>query len=72
MFYCNRFCSEEDLLDDKEMTSDSTKQRIIKILAHELAHQWFGDYVTLDWWSNLWLNEGFATYFEYYIPDQVR
>lgn len=53
------------------MTSNSHKQRIISMLTHELAHHWFGDYVTLDWWSDVWLNEGLATYFEYYISDQV-
>lgn len=62
---------EEDLLDEKEITSNSKKQDIISIIAHELAHHWFGDYVTLGWWSDLWINEGFATYFEYYITDQL-
>lgn len=60
-----------DLLDEGGTTSNSAKQRIITAIAHELSHQWFGDYVTLDWWSDTWLNEGFATYFQYYIPDQV-
>lgn len=60
-----------DLLDEGNKTSAEDKQNIIAVMAHELAHQWFGDYVTLDWWSNAWLNEGFATYFEYHIPDMV-
>lgn len=47
------------------------KQAIISTIAHELTHHWFGDYVTLDWWSNTWLNEGFAAYFQYHIPDMV-
>uniref|UniRef100_A0A6P7FZ16 Aminopeptidase N-like n=1 Tax=Diabrotica virgifera virgifera TaxID=50390 RepID=A0A6P7FZ16_DIAVI len=63
--------TELDLLDDGKRTRRDTYQNIIHVMAHEIAHQWFGNYVTLDWWSNLWINEGFATYFSYIITDMV-
>ncbi|KAF2343745.1 Peptidase M1 membrane alanine aminopeptidase N-terminal, partial [Trinorchestia longiramus] len=44
---------------------------VSNVIAHELAHQWFGDLVTMEWWSDLWLNEGFATYLSYLGTDVI-
>ncbi len=62
---------ESAILVDEENSSISNKQWVALVIAHELAHQWFGNLVTMEWWTHLWLNEGFASYIEYLAVDKM-
>lgn len=62
---------ESAVLVDPENSSIHNKQWVALVIAHELAHQWFGNLVTMEWWTHLWLNEGFASYIEYLAVDHM-
>lgn len=62
---------ESALLVDENHSSTGNKQWVALVIAHELAHQWFGNLVTMEWWTHLWLNEGFASYIEYLAVDKL-
>ncbi|XP_055325495.1 uncharacterized protein LOC129579438 [Sitodiplosis mosellana] len=63
---------ETALLYDPNVSTARAQQRVGTVVAHEQTHMWWGNLVTCEWWSNLWLNEGFATYFEYFTTALVE
>ncbi|XP_075168274.1 aminopeptidase N [Haematobia irritans] len=62
---------EEYMLYNKDTSTINTQTNIANIIAHEYAHQWFGNYVAIKWWTYLWLKEGFATLFSYKATDDA-
>lgn len=62
---------EVNILYDQRYSTSLQRQRIALVISHEVAHMWFGDLVTCDWWDATWLNEGFARYFQFIAVEQI-
>ncbi|KAI7735793.1 hypothetical protein M8C21_000555, partial [Ambrosia artemisiifolia] len=60
---------ETELLHDDLHSAAANTQRLLIVVTHEVGHQWFGNLVTMEWWTHLWLNEGFATWVSYFATD---
>ena len=66
------FYSQHHLLFDPRSSTEKDRQLVFEVVAHEMAHQWFGDLVTMAWWDELWLNEGFARWMQTYAADDLH
>jgi aminopeptidase N len=64
--------TDQDMLFDSRISTESERQTVYETVAHEMAHQWFGNLVTMVWWDELWLNEGFATWMSHKVIDRLH